>query len=272
MARRRTSQAAFSLFSFQDIITSVTGIMILITLLLSLELINRVQSTPSQQTVEQQTLTQEVIDQLRQQLVSLENTAPATAEVDLKGLPSLDPDQLRRQAEAHEQQARELERQIAAAQTRAFEKAREAEAASTEAQSDAEAAREALEDVEKQLADVEARIAQVRSRERVFFRPGNPEVTTWLVEAKAESLTVARLGVSAPPTTYTLIHEFAAWSNGLSPQENDFLLLVRPGGENRAKKCEELLRQGAEGRGFQVGLQVVPEGRIVIDPQTGAGA
>lgn len=42
MTRRRASLQAFSLFSFQDIITSVTGIIVLILLVLSLELIDRV--------------------------------------------------------------------------------------------------------------------------------------------------------------------------------------------------------------------------------------
>ena len=39
MAARYTRNQAFSLFAFQDIITSVTGIIVLVMLLLSLELI-----------------------------------------------------------------------------------------------------------------------------------------------------------------------------------------------------------------------------------------
>ena len=54
MSRRRSArQSAFSLFSFQDIITSVTGIMVLITLLLAVELINRTEASPPMQTREQ---------------------------------------------------------------------------------------------------------------------------------------------------------------------------------------------------------------------------
>src|SRR5436190_2084488 len=51
MARRgrRSAESPMSFFSFQDIITSVTGILILVTLLMSLELVTRaqVQSIPS---------------------------------------------------------------------------------------------------------------------------------------------------------------------------------------------------------------------------------
>jgi hypothetical protein len=41
MGRRRSGSPPISLFSFQDIITSVTGIMILVTLLMSVELVRR---------------------------------------------------------------------------------------------------------------------------------------------------------------------------------------------------------------------------------------
>ncbi len=41
MSRRNRSRAAFSLFSFQDIITAVTAIVILLVLILTLELISR---------------------------------------------------------------------------------------------------------------------------------------------------------------------------------------------------------------------------------------
>ena len=55
MSRRRRNHttAAFSLFAFQDIITSVTGVMIMITLLLAVELVNRVEQSPAVQTTVQ---------------------------------------------------------------------------------------------------------------------------------------------------------------------------------------------------------------------------
>ena len=49
MRGRRHRNQPFSLFSFQDIITSVTGIVILLTLVLTLDLITRRQSSPAAQ-------------------------------------------------------------------------------------------------------------------------------------------------------------------------------------------------------------------------------
>lgn len=52
MSRRGQNGVAFSLFAFQDIITSVTGIMILVTLILALELLQQMEASPSQRTKE----------------------------------------------------------------------------------------------------------------------------------------------------------------------------------------------------------------------------
>ena len=48
----RRTELKISLFSFQDIITSVTGVMILLTLLLALELVESAQQSPAIQTTE----------------------------------------------------------------------------------------------------------------------------------------------------------------------------------------------------------------------------
>src|SRR5262245_50889879 len=52
MSRRGRSGVPISLFSFQDIVTSVTGIMILVTLFLALDIIRRRQGAPDTQTAE----------------------------------------------------------------------------------------------------------------------------------------------------------------------------------------------------------------------------
>lgn len=271
MARKRSTQAAFSLFSFQDIITSVTGIMILITLILALELVNRVESAPANQTAQQRDTTQEMIEVLRHEIAALEQSAGSEGDVDLNGLPTLDPGELARRAESLERSAADIERQIVVAQSRAGDKSREADAARRRADVQSAATRERIENIQKSITEAEAKLARVRGRERVYFKPGDPEVTTWLIEAQETKLIVAQLGVSAPPQELTMIHELDAWARRLDPAKNDFLLLVKPGGENRAKKCETLLRDRGSGHGFHVGLQVVPAGRVVIDPKTGAG-
>src|SRR5687767_1677296 len=74
MSRRGRGGTPISLFSFQDIITSVTGIMILITLILALEVIQNTEKSPQNRTQE---LTAE-LQQAAQQAASVQTTVAAT--------------------------------------------------------------------------------------------------------------------------------------------------------------------------------------------------
>src|SRR5262245_5426312 len=103
MSRRGRGGTPISLFSFQDIITSVTGIMILVTLILALDVIRRRQGAPDTQTAAltlelqqaasqaqqvQTTLaaTRRQIDELRQQLAGTEEGLRQSARHDAETL------------------------------------------------------------------------------------------------------------------------------------------------------------------------------------------
>ena len=72
MSRRGRNKSAFSLFVFQDIIMSVTGIMILITLILSLEMMERQEESPRERT-------SEIISQLKAAVGEVEDLVQAHA-------------------------------------------------------------------------------------------------------------------------------------------------------------------------------------------------
>ena len=94
MSRRGKGTTKFSLFAFQDIITSVTGIMILVTLLLSIELLQRKEMSPSNRTaqiVSQMTEAVSQVDQLEAQF----NSASSM----LADLTRFDPSRLRSQVQ-----------------------------------------------------------------------------------------------------------------------------------------------------------------------------
>ena len=91
MTRRRKTQTPFSLFAFQDIITSITGIMILITLLIALELVHSRENSPQHQTPQLNTTIQKQLqetnaaitqlnEQLRQQSRKLNRDAVLSPE------------------------------------------------------------------------------------------------------------------------------------------------------------------------------------------------
>ena len=64
MSRRRNNQPTISLFSFQDIITSVTAILILVVLILTLELISRKYDAAASDPETQKRVTSEAVAEL----------------------------------------------------------------------------------------------------------------------------------------------------------------------------------------------------------------
>ena len=87
--KRRKSATTFSLFAFQDIITAVTGIVVLITLFLAIELMERSEGTPTSQTQAQSKQTQQSIEQMQQQIAMLEKQI-GEKESGLSDLPTTD--------------------------------------------------------------------------------------------------------------------------------------------------------------------------------------
>ena len=82
--RRRRSGSPFSLFSFQDAITSVCGVIVLITLLMALDLTRRAteETAPSAVARERVEETERRIEELRNNLSSVQATLDATAHID----------------------------------------------------------------------------------------------------------------------------------------------------------------------------------------------
>jgi hypothetical protein len=85
MGRRKGNSVPFSLFAFQDIITSVTGIILLITMMMALELVQNMQraaSAPQEQksSAVEQTL-RGAIEENSQEIVRLERLLEETTTI-----------------------------------------------------------------------------------------------------------------------------------------------------------------------------------------------
>jgi len=161
MSRRSRRNSPFSLFAFQDIITSVTGIMILVTMMLALELIKR----------------KEQIRRTREQLQHLK-----------------------------------------------------------------------------------------KSNRMIFNPTEGDQKTPWLVELDAGAITVAKVGESARPQTFSNVERFLTWSTSRNRGAEYFVLLVKPGSVESFDKVHGTLT----GRGFDVGYDVMAADQTAIDPETGA--
>lgn len=280
---RRKPAAAFSLFSFQDIITSVSAILILVMLLLTIELVTRRRG----QAAVDPAVSQRQIAASADKLESL--TARLRDDVDARRAkrPSRTPEAARqervRATEERDAAARQLD------ETRRIREAARKHADAVAAEAGARAADiEELEHLEKQTAedhreaqrlDEANRKEQERQEKRrreiadsprsgtelVFNPPADSDRRAWLVELSGDGIAVVLLGGDR---TERLGDEtesgsrFASWRDGLDENGDYCLILIRP---SVSGQIEELVERALTNAGIRFGIELIGEDQVVRD-------
>jgi hypothetical protein len=274
MARRAKNEQAFSLFAFQDIIMSVTGIMILVTLILALELMEKVENSPTQRTQD----VIENIDSTVASVVDLEQTVArnqaridelknllAQGDLEIGEVAGFDQRAVKQDIDNMRQMEAQLASELAELAKRMEQSADQRAEIEEEHESiDVAAIKKMLDDVEQKKKDLE------ELKNRVIFNPTAGDAKTpWLVEITAQGITVAKTGVSAPPTKHASVNEFKAWTQqNLDKNRDYFVLLVKPDGIAMFDGVRKGLRQS----GFDVGFDLLETDKVAIDPEKGAAA
>lgn len=264
--RRRRHDSRFSLFAFQDIITSVTGIMILITLVLAIELIERTESSPKQ-------MTSQTIEQLEAQLA--ENQAEikrleaiqAAAGASNSRLAAIDEETLRRRLATRREQNSVLAEKIARAE-RAREKAqrRKSELDAQNLKSRVTEERRQQE-LKRKIAETRTSIKKLVSGKLIVFNPAKGiSKNMWVAQISARQILVAPLGRSSRPASYSDAAGFQAWMSMRDATADYVLLVVKPDGITLFTTIREQLRS----RGFAVGYDLIAADQSAVDPQHGA--
>lgn len=281
---RRNRQAAFSLFSFQDIVTSVTAILILIVLILSLEMIDRTAAAAAGSSGATRTGLVQAVMGLQELLLTLESHAPVKAGLtplatktaaEVEREMQVVADQLAR-AVGEASTAEAIERRAAARAQEMSEKLRQQEAVvgridatrQTAADADSEATRRALENERERERLVKKR-QQIAGQpqagtELVFNAPPQSDKQPWLVEVAADGVATVRLGsnekrflgAANSPTSGV-----AAWVQSLRPGADYALMLVRPSGVEDYDSVREFLQK----HGIDFGIDFIGEDQAVRD-------
>jgi hypothetical protein len=283
MSRRNRSQAAFSLFAFQDIITAVTAIMILLVLILTLELVTRKHEASAADPKTSRAALTAMVASLEKLVGMLVATVPPD-----------DPRPLARRTKA------ELERDVRIVEDQAAQAAADAEAAKAvegRARALAAAAIARLQDadelrketaaIEQEAARSEAeaknialenereteRLVQRRQElveqpspgaELVFNAPQDFDRQAWIVEVSEDGLTVVQLGTNKRQELGGDLEagsRAAAWAAGLDPASDHALVLVRPSGVDREDAVRALLGDEA----IPFGVDFIGEDQVVRD-------
>lgn len=266
MAKRRHPPSAFSLFAFQDIITAVTGIMLLICLILALELINRVEAAPPATSTGQDEDIEAKIAKLEGQIAAL-NERMRESDRGLGELPTLDPRTLESKLDDLRFDISELEDEI----DKAKQERRRLEEEHGDATADADAKSQGHNDrvngIKDAIDDIDKKQKALEGGETIVFRTRSVSKETWVVEI-SDQFTAAPLGKSQEPIVFRSVSQFVPWANRLNPSRTAFLFVVKPNGIERYTTASDALLENTD---LAVGIYLIGADQKVLDKKTGAG-
>ena len=280
---RRKPAAAFSLFSFQDIITSVTAILILVMLLLSIELVSRRRqqaATDPDATRRQMAATVSRLESLTAVLREEMTARRAKRPVRSREAAQRELARIREEFEATRRRHDEtLETQVtvsrllkdaeavAAARAGDVEKVAQLE---KQAEADRQQA-DRLEDANRKEKDRQAKrkseIADTpRSGTELVYNPRtDSNRRAWLVELSAAGITAVLLGGDRQEKLGLDVSDTgpaARWIEELTPDGDYCLLLLRP---STPSSLEEEVSARLRDKGIRYGVDLIGEDQTVRD-------
>ena len=272
MSARCTRNQAFSLFAFQDIITSVTGIIVLVMLLLTLELIQLDQlSTTLRPTAAAEPLLK-AIESMEQEIDSVsQDLKRGNAEV--YELATLTHDEAKRQKRILAQEIDRLTTEIERKQQQHQESLLLNEVLEVALNASSDTVSE-LESLQQRIDALREQLEALENNNRVIYNPNSKSnKRAWLVDISPDGLQIAELGKVAPPVRFDQggqqrrIGALRAWARTRNPRTEYFILLVRP----TTIEVYKDVRKRLEDLNFDLGFDVIGNDAMVIDPIIGAG-
>jgi len=262
MSRRRQS-SPFSLFAFQDIITATTGIVILLTLILTLELLMRGSASAQLVSAELVRQAEAALADLAKQAAELRQRL-ATSRENVSELVAADAEDIDRKIRDLENQIALVQREVqslseTAGQRRKLEE--EALAQQFDRQEDQRRAAQLAEDIRR----IEAEIARLQNDNILYFNPP-PEsgLLPWLVEVSGTQIVTARVGQHQQAEQIfqgsDAVRQFIRFAQTRNSASEYFVLLVRPSGTSNFKDIREEL----DDAGYRYGMDLINEQQVVI--------
>lgn len=255
MSRRsKAGGVPISLFSFQDLITSLSGILILLVLLMAVEVALRKvvplkTDAPRDASVDPAQL-RESVASLKQRIVSLQKAVTASTSLDAVSLAEQTTTAERKRSDLQKELARLQEQQVSL-QNR-LDVARE----------EAALRRKLNKPLEEELNRLKAALAQAADDSKVFYIPEEGVAKTpILVECSGSSIRVGFISRAEQPVAFATdakgLNLFARHISQFSPAREYFVFMIKPSavyiwGSFRAK---------ATALNFDVGYDALEEGK-----------
>lgn len=263
MSRRRDRSSPFSLFSFQDIITGLCGIVILLVLVMVLDLVARRDAAPPPPVPDAPVDPAATEDALRSEIAALEEAISRAREALAKrrvatagGVSAERLEEANRDLSEREKEIAALLSQLDALKTR-LEKARDADAQSKKALLEMEKTRRDLETARR---DLETALAALRDRKGVTLIPerGNLKSPVYIVIGRGQveihrPLDKGAHAVRAPQRD--VAETVRSVLSPLDRSTHTVVLIVRPSGASDMMPLAELVKD----MGFACGRDPLEE-------------
>jgi len=276
MSRRNRQQPPISLFAFQDIITSLSGVIIFMVMTLTLELINRPPTPESSTSSETVARLDEIIATTTNDVESLRKSVEAAADR-IGEAAALSPSEsqteigdIERQTIAVKEETQALESERRTLAERGKELQRE--------QDDKRDARDELAELREEETSRAEELAQERANNRIIYSlPKGFQKDGWLIVVDDRSLSVAPLGAEAEPKSFvsssvtmqdgrSATEQFSQWVRDSKMESDYFFVLVRPNGISTF----DALENGLRSMGCSFGFDLCGQDQTVMHPKLGA--
>ena len=264
--RKRNNNGRFSLFAFQDIITCIMGIMLLLTLIMCLQITSttatantpdaaRIVEQMQQQSAELAAEVSRLETEVGEQLNQLNAGALSDATLLKQRLKQLNDDNQRAQ-----QRVRDLWEQKAGTDAQLVRLQTAAQQSQSRPQQ--------TQQLEQQNDQIKERLEQMQQGNRVVYNAHDSATAEcWLVElTDTASFQTALIGRKQPPQRFSSQASLKSWMEEQHRRGSAFLLLVRPASADMLEAFTEELRQ----KSIVFGFDLLPPDRVAIDPVTGA--
>ena len=267
MARRRRKNSGsvkFSLFVFQDIITCVMGIMLLLTLMLCLQIVTNPGIASESLDAQAMANLSAASTSLKTELQALQKAIADNAELlESGGLIDVDVLNEQKQRGLNSNQQSQQNLQELAAQTKA------AQEAAKKLQQFAKN-NKAVEQTKNLTVDINTAqriLEQLEQGQRVLYNRPPGSNTCWLVEVSTNSdIQAGIIGKKQPPKKFPSIEHCRDWMLSLKNQA-DFLIIVKPETFDIKAPLEKVCRDS----NLTYAFDLLPAGQVALDPQLGAG-
>jgi hypothetical protein len=260
---RRQNSAPMSFFSFQDIITATTGILILLALVLALSVIDQ----GAQSDVEIPNATNEQVANRAGLISEVESLKKLSEEIatETASLASATPDELKgKLAETNEAISR-LKQTIKDAQSELYSQQQQLE--ELQNSSTDKAMKTASEKLERSIKETNLKLKDLKSDNRVVYNFRETTREPWVVQISDAKILAARVGRQEKPRSFNLAADFNQFATSVPDAQQYFVLVVRPDGIENLDSIKAFLFR----KRFDVGVELIGESVTVVDPEKGLG-